>query len=218
MAIKITNLHNSLTDLPFHHEQQLQCILTIIKLIYDTYNKMHDNNNNWYIKLKKTPVKDILFWTTIASAPLGLIQLLLVTHTNQLLGIPDSYLIYGDDVVLAVLGQFAFLPTLVLAASICPPGVEAVLFACLMSVFNGAGVLGTEVGAYLTKFLGISGGDGGDGFDNLGLLIVLCNVSSLLPLAFIGLLDDTTSTGNDEDNGGINNDVVDEVEIVEEFS
>jgi len=135
--------------------------------------------------LRTVPIKKILLWTSLASAPLGLIQLLLITHMNRSLGIPDGAFVFGDDVVLAVLGQFAFLPTLVLAAKICPPGIEAVLFATLMSIFNGASTVGTEVGALLTKQLGVTESN----FDNLALLNVICNVSSLYPLIFIGLLD-----------------------------
>ena len=135
--------------------------------------------------LRTIPIKQILLWTTIVSAPLGLIQLLLITHANRSLGIPDTAFVFGDDVVLAILGEFAFLPTLVLAAKICPPGVEAVLFATLMSIFNGASTVGTEVGALLTKQLGVTESN----FDNLGLLNIICNLSSLYPLLFIGLLD-----------------------------
>jgi hypothetical protein len=56
-----------------------------------------------------------------------------------------------------------------------------------MSSFNGAGTLGTELGAALTKLLGVTETN----FDNLGLLTVICNVSSLFPLFFIGWLDET---------------------------
>jgi len=130
-------------------------------------------------------IKDILFWASIISTPLGLLQLLLITHANRSLGIPDTIFVFGDDVVLAILGQIAFLPTLVLAAKICPPGIEAVLFAFLMSVFNGASTVGTEIGAALTSYLGVTA----DNFDNLGLLTIICNLSSLYPLIFIGLLN-----------------------------
>ena len=135
--------------------------------------------------LRTASIRKILLWTSIASAPLGLIQLLLITHVNRDLGIPDTAFVLGDDVILAVLGQFAFLPTLVLAAKICPPGVEAVLFATLMSIFNGASAVGAEIGALLTKQLGVTEND----FSNLALLNVICNVSSLFPLLFLGLLD-----------------------------
>ncbi len=151
--------------------------------------------------LRTVPIKKILLWTSIASAPLGLIQLLLITHANRSLGIPDTAFVFGDDVVLAILGEFAFLPTLVLAAKICPPGVEAVLFATLMSIFNGASTVGTEVGALLTKQLGVTESN----FDNLGLLNIICNISSLYPLVFIGLLDGvgTKSEAEMDDEIGI---------------
>lgn len=135
--------------------------------------------------LRSVSIKNILFWTTIASTPLGLIQLLLITHANRSLGIPDGAFVFGDDVVLAILGEFAFLPTLVLAAKICPPGTEAVLFATLMSIFNGASTFGTEIGALLTKYLNVTESN----FDNMGLLTIICNLTSLYPLLFIGLLD-----------------------------
>lgn len=134
---------------------------------------------------KRVAIKDILFWSTLASFPLGLLPVLLITHANRAIGIPDQALIYGDDVVLAALGEIAFLPTLVLAARLCPPGIEAVLFATLMSIFNFASTVGTELGAALTKVFGITENN----FDNLALLTVLCNLTSLYPLFFIGWLD-----------------------------
>lgn len=138
---------------------------------------------NQYFKNYK--IKDILFWSTIASFPLGMLPVLLITHVNRDLGIPDTALIYGDDVALAALGQISFLPTLVLAARLCPKGIEAVLFATLMSIFNGAGTVGTEIGALMTKWAGITDTN----FDNLALLTIICNVTSLWPLVLIGWLD-----------------------------
>lgn len=146
--------------------------------------------------LRTVAIKDILFWTSIASAPLGLSQLLLISHANRSLGIPDQAFVFGDDVALAIFGELAFLPTLVLAARICPPGVEAVLFATLMSIFNGASLVGTEIGAALTKYLGVTESN----FDNLGLLTIICNVSSLYPLVFLGFLDGVGSTGEDAED------------------
>jgi len=145
--------------------------------------------------LKTVPIKDILFWASIAATPLGLSSLLLITHLNRELGIPDAAFVFGDDIALAVLGEIAFMPTLVLAARLCPPGVEAVLFATLMSIYNGAGTLGTEIGAGLTKYLGVTENN----FDNLGLLTIICNLSSLYPLFFIGWLDEVGAASESED-------------------
>jgi len=147
---------------------------------------------NTYLKTKS--IKDILFWSTIVSFPLGLLDLVLISHANRAIGIPDTWFVFGDDVVLSVLGEIAFLPTLVLAARLCPMGVEAVLFATLMSINNGAGTVGTEVGALLTKTLGVTESN----FDNLALLSFVCNLTSLYPLLFIGWLDGVGSVSEQD--------------------
>lgn len=83
------------------------------------------------------------------------------------------------------------MPTLVLAARLCPPGVEGTLFALLMSIFNGGAIVGSELGAYLTRVMGVTDAD----FRNIGMLIVLCNLSSLLPLPFLKWIDSVEEDG-----------------------
>eukprot|EP00611_Tribonema_gayanum_P032266 TRINITY_DN954_c0_g1_i2.p1 TRINITY_DN954_c0_g1~~TRINITY_DN954_c0_g1_i2.p1 ORF type:complete len:492 (+),score=68.81 TRINITY_DN954_c0_g1_i2:1589-3064(+) len=136
--------------------------------------------------LKEVRISTIMFWTSIVSVPLGFTQLLLIYHVNRQLGIPDEVFTFGDDVILTVLGQIAFMPTLVLAARLCPPGVEGTLFALLMSIFNGGGIVGSELGAALTKSIGVTETD----FTNLGKLVLLCNLSSLLPLPFLKWIEE----------------------------
>lgn len=135
--------------------------------------------------LRDVSSKSIIFWASILSSVLGLTQVLLVTHFNRTVGIPDSYFAVTDTVVLTVLGQVAFMPTLVLAASLCPPGIEGTLFATLMSIENAGGILSSELGAGLTNVLGITESK----FDNLPWLVVLCSISGLIPLPFINLID-----------------------------
>jgi folate/biopterin transporter len=135
--------------------------------------------------LQRVPIKSMLRWSTILSVPLGLSQLILVTGLNTRWGIPNSWFVLGDAAVLTALGQVAFMPTLVLAARLCPPGAESVVFATLMSLYNASGVLGTEMGALLTQVLGVTE----QNFTNLWALITICNLSSLLPLLFIDFLD-----------------------------
>ncbi|KAH9547137.1 hypothetical protein CY35_11G019600 [Sphagnum magellanicum] len=134
--------------------------------------------------LQDVPLRTVFFWTIVMGTVLGLTQLLLVTGINQSLGISNEWFSIGDSLVLTVLGQVSFMPILVLAARLCPPGVEATLFATLMSISNGGAVLGGLIGAVLTQLLGVTS----ENFQNLALLLVLCNVSSLLPLPFLGLL------------------------------
>ncbi len=64
-------------------------------------------------------------------AVLGMTPVLLVTHANRALGLPDEVFAIGDDLILTVLGQIAFMPVLVLAANICPPGVCVCVCVCV---------------------------------------------------------------------------------------
>jgi folate/biopterin transporter len=133
---------------------------------------------------KTVSFRKIFAWTTILSTVLGMTTLLLVTHANRAIGIGDEWFSLGDSLVLTVLGEISFMPVLVLAARICPPGVEATLFALLMSVLNLAGLVSQEGGALLTHALGVTETN----FDNLWLLVVITNASTLLALPFLGLL------------------------------
>ena len=135
--------------------------------------------------LKSVPIPRLFRATALLGAGLGLTQLSLVSGAHRAWGISDKVFALADSVVLTALGQVSFMPTLVLAARLCPEGVEATLFAALMSVFNLAGVTSGAGGAALTSALGIRDGN----FDNLPLLIVLCNGLSLCSLPFLGLLD-----------------------------
>ena len=134
--------------------------------------------------LKALPARTIFFWTTLFSAALGMTTLLLVTHANRALGIDDRWFSLGDSLVLTIMGQVAYMPVLVLAARLCPPGIEATFFALLMSVTNLASLLSHETGALLTHWLGINVAN----FHSLWLLIVITNLTTLLPLPLIGWL------------------------------
>ncbi|KAI3437574.1 hypothetical protein D9Q98_000027 [Chlorella vulgaris] len=135
-------------------------------------------------KLKHTPLRKILFWTAIAGTVLGLTQLLLVTGMNRQLGLSDELFALADTALLTVLAQVAFMPLLVLAARICPPGVEATLFATLMSILNGGSFVGSALGSALTAVLGVTG----ENFDNLALLVTICTLCGLAPLPLLRML------------------------------
>ena len=150
-------------------------------------------------KLKAVPIKRIFRTTTLLGCALGLTQLILVTGLNRRYGISDQLFALTDT----VLGQVAFMPTLVLAARICPEGVEATLFAALMSVFNAAGVASGALGAALTAALHVGTTAGAPegtppDFANLPLLILICNFAGLLPLPFLFLLDEVPGLADAE--------------------
>ncbi|XP_019442185.1 PREDICTED: folate-biopterin transporter 1, chloroplastic isoform X2 [Lupinus angustifolius] len=149
--------------------------------------------------LKNVPLRKIFLATTILGSALGMTQVVLVTGLNRKLGINNEWFAIGDSLILTVLSQASFMPVLVLAAKLCPEGMEATLFATLMSVSNGGSLLGGLIGAGLTQLFGITR----DKFDNLAVLIILCNLSSLLPLPLLGLLPADNPDVNPKDDSDI---------------
>ncbi|NEQ77763.1 MAG: folate/biopterin family MFS transporter [Okeania sp. SIO2C9] len=147
---------------------------------------------------KSVPFRQIFGWSIVISAVLGMTTLLLVTHANRSLGIDDHWFSLGDSLVLTVMGEIAFMPVLVLAARLCPPGVEATLFALLMSIYNLAGLISHEGGALLMHWLEVTETN----FDNLWLLIVITNLSTLLPLFLLNWLP--AANAQMEENENIN--------------
>jgi folate/biopterin transporter len=150
--------------------------------------------------LKAVPFRTIFGWTTVISSLLGLTTLLLVTHTNRALGIDDRWFSLGDTLILTVMGQITFMPVLVLAARLCPAGIEATLFALLMSVLNLAGLVSQEGGALLTHALGINEHN----FDKLWLLVTITNLGGILPLIFLGWLPEDEAPIKDTTQAGEN--------------
>jgi folate/biopterin transporter len=147
--------------------------------------------------LRTVPFRTIFAWSTVLSSVLGMSMLLLVTHANRSLGIADEWFSLGDSLVLTVMGEIAFMPVLVLSARLCPPGVEATLFALLMSVVNLAGLLSHELGAVLTHWLGVTE----TSFDHLWQLVLITNLTTLLPLPLLFLLPTTTSQSVSKSEG-----------------
>lgn len=147
-------------------------------------------------KLKTVPLKTLFKWTCILGTVLGMSPLILITHFNSSLGLPDTWFAIIDDIILSILGQITFMPILVLAANMCPPGVEAMLYATIMGTINLSGSIGKIFSGLLTKSMGITNHN----FTNLPLLVILTNLTALIPLIFLGLLPNNTNKSSKTNN------------------
>ncbi|KAG2455131.1 hypothetical protein HYH02_000950 [Chlamydomonas schloesseri] len=141
--------------------------------------------------LVRAPLKLMLLGCALAGTALSATQLLLVTRANVRLGISDKLFVLGDYAMLAAIAEVMMTPLLALSARVCPPGVEATLYACLYSLLNLSGALSGALGALLTRLCNVptdpgddAGGDGG-GNAALTLLVALCNACLLLPLPLL---------------------------------
>ena len=69
-------------------------------------------------------------------------------------------------------------------------GVEATLFAALMSILNGGSAAGSFFGSMLTRAFGVTSTN----FEALAPLLLICNLSSLAPLALLQLIPDSSAS------------------------
>ena len=134
--------------------------------------------------LRNVPYRKFFLFLILLSAFMGATPVILVTHINARIGVPNGFFAVGDDLFLSVIGQIAMMPCLVLAAKLCPVGIEASLYASFVSVLNFAGIFSEYTGAALTHLFGVTSQD----FTYLPHLMITCTLSSLLPLLFYRLL------------------------------
>jgi hypothetical protein len=81
---------------------------------------------------------------------------------------------------------------------LCPEGVEATLYASLMSLNNAAMGTAALLGAGMTKLFSITSSN----FDHLSLLLLTCNLMSLLPLPLVGWVPDSSTNAATAAAGG----------------
>lgn len=122
----------------------------------------------------------------------------IVTGFNESLGVSNMVLAMGDSIILSLLGQFILLPSVVLAAKICPDGVEGSLYATLMSISNLAGVVSSEWGSMFANMYGVNKNH----FENFWKLIVLCNMIDLFPIASVALIKEPTINEDEKQTNG----------------
>lgn len=134
--------------------------------------------------LTKVSFHKIFFVTLCVAWVLKWTYISIVTGFNESLGISNMVLAIADSIILSLLGQFLLLPSVVLAAKICPDGVEGSLYATMMSISNFAGVLSSEWGSVLANVYGVNKNN----FGNFWKLIVLCNLIDLIPIASVALV------------------------------
>jgi MFS family permease len=128
---------------------------------------------------RRVPLRTMIVWMIGISAASTLGYLVYRDRTTAIL-IDTSF---G---VLAMITQLAFLD---LAAKACPRGVEGTFFALLMSVYNGAVQLSTNVGGRLYDWVG---------FTPLVFLSATVTAAALLlvPLVNIGAIESRATSGD----------------------
>jgi len=119
-------------------------------------------------------------------------NILLFKRINLEWGIPDVAFVLGSEVVQVMVGELNSMPFGVIMLSLCPPGMEASLYAIMAGSSNLGNAFASYQGAFVLEMLDIkpSGNTTGESrqFDNLWIASLISLLIQVVPLFFIHLL------------------------------
>lgn len=153
--------------------------------------------------LLSLPLRTLFLWVVILSIVLSLPSLGLFYGWYALLGMSPKFFAVADTAIGGALQEIGFLPLLVLAARLCPKGMEATMFALLASIMNIGLAVSDLGGAWLTTMFHVHGAETGIAADyqNLGLVMWISILSSALPLPLLRFLPETREASENRANG-----------------
>lgn len=135
------------------------------------------------------PFRQMFFRIQLASALVSLAEFVLVSRLNLSIGVGDRFFIFGDEILSDVVARLKHMPSLVLCAKICPPGIEGTMFALLMSIYNFSWSIASYGGSWLCAYLQISKTD----FSGLAMAVTLRSAAKMVPLLLLFMVPATTS-------------------------
>ncbi|KEP66316.1 UNVERIFIED_CONTAM: folate/biopterin transporter subfamily protein [Hammondia hammondi] len=131
-----------------------------------------------------------IFWLTSAVRILAsLFDYVMTTRLNLRLGIPDKFMyLFGDAIILSVIGTLSHMPGVILTSRLCPPRIESTVYAILAGISNFGHSVSTLLGIRAIKAANITttATDGhACNFENLPALVLVAHC--VLPMASIPL-------------------------------
>eukprot|EP00811_Abedinium_folium_P030726 NODE_4943_length_1828_cov_3.999412.p1 GENE.NODE_4943_length_1828_cov_3.999412~~NODE_4943_length_1828_cov_3.999412.p1 ORF type:complete len:509 (-),score=152.74 NODE_4943_length_1828_cov_3.999412:201-1727(-) len=135
--------------------------------------------------------RSLIIFTNLVSSGLSLIDCMIYSRWNLKLGIPDHAFVLGSNVLETTIGQWMYIPGIVIIAQLCPKDMEAMMFALLAGSHNIGGTVGGNCGALLLKVMNIEpNGTAGDSeqFSNLWLASAITVILPLLTLLLVPCL------------------------------
>jgi len=95
----------------------------------------------------------LLLTTNIVASALSLTDVVLFTRMNVRWGIPDHAFVLGSSVLSSVIGQWMWMPGVVILSQLCPTGMEATMYALLAGCHNLGMSVASNVGALVLEWL-----------------------------------------------------------------
>lgn len=132
--------------------------------------------------------RELLLMTNVVASVLSMADVMLLSRLNRKMDIPDHIFVLGASVLQQLIGQWMWMPGVVMTAQMCPRGMEATMYALLAGCHNLGSTIASSTGALFLQWLGCSpsGRPNEDSeFDNLWIGAL---VSTVLPMFTLLLL------------------------------
>lgn len=136
--------------------------------------------------LKNATLKKTLIIATLVSFPIYISPIMLTEQINTYFGISNEVFSIGGGFLIEAIAEIQLLPLFVITASLCHPGLEASIFATIVSIKNFGSLTKKGTSSLLTYLMNINSHN----FNNLSLYIFICGLCLLLSLLAIPLIPD----------------------------
>merc|ERR1719171_667434 len=138
--------------------------------------------------MKDWTYRRMLLMTNLVLSFLSIADLMMFTRTNKRLGIPDHAFVMGASVLQTVVGQWMWMPGVVILSQLCPKGMEATMYALLAGCHNLGNTIASNTGALLLEYLGCQPSGSPHETKQFEYLWVGSALSSVLPLITCALI------------------------------
>nr|CCA26723.1 FolateBiopterin Transporter (FBT) Family putative [Albugo laibachii Nc14] len=139
------------------------------------------------IHFRNIAFRKIFFGVQIVSAAVSFSEFVLVARWNTYFGVNDQFFIFGDEIVSDVVARLKHMPSLILCAKICPPGIEGTMFALLMSIYNFSWSVASYGGSWLCQYLSVSS----QNFVGLPKALLVRSFAKLIPVMLLWMIPAT---------------------------
>lgn len=99
--------------------------------------------------------RQLLLVSNVAICVLSVSDVIFFLRLNVAMGIPDHAFILGSNVLGSILSQWQWMPGVVILSQLCPPGLEATMYALLAGCHNLGGAIASSTGAWVLQVLSV---------------------------------------------------------------
>merc|ERR1719469_1362047 len=133
----------------------------------------------------------LLLMTNLVLSALSVLDVIMLMRLNVRWGISDHVFVMGASVFQTIIGQWMWMPGVVILSQLCPKGMEATMYALLAGCHNLGNTIASNTGALVLQHLGCTPSGAlneGHKFDNLWIGALFSTLLPLLTLLLLPLL------------------------------